>query len=68
MLSGDNLYTAIEAAKRAGILTEAEEKEDKSCMIGKRFRELVGSVKKVVDKNGVERLEISNKQNFKQIA
>jgi magnesium-transporting ATPase (P-type) len=52
MLSGDNLYTAIDAAKKAGILTEAEEKEDKSCMTGKKFRELVGGVKKVIDKNG----------------
>lgn len=68
MLSGDNMYTAIDAAKKAGILTEAEEKEDKACMTGKKFRELVGGVKKVIDKDGVEKLEIINKQNFKQIA
>jgi magnesium-transporting ATPase (P-type) len=65
MLSGDNLYTAIDAAKKAGILTEGEEKEDKVCMSGKQFRELVGGVKKVIDKNGSEKLEITNKHNFK---
>jgi len=61
MLSGDNLYTAIDAAKKAGILAEGEENMDKACMLGKRFRELVGPVIKTVDKNGTEKLEIQNK-------
>jgi magnesium-transporting ATPase (P-type) len=34
MLSGDNLYTAIDAAKKAGILNEGEEMDDKICMTG----------------------------------
>ena len=35
MISGDNIYTAIECAKKAGILVEGEDKVDKSCMTGK---------------------------------
>jgi Ca2+ transporting ATPase len=68
MISGDNLYTAIECAKLAGILNEGEERMDKVCMIGKDFRELIGGVNKIIDKEGKEKFEIKNKQNFKQIA
>jgi magnesium-transporting ATPase (P-type) len=50
MISGDNLYTAIEAAKKAGILQEGEENIDKVCMLGKDFRDLVGGVRKALDK------------------
>ena len=49
MLSGDHIDTAIEAAKRAGIITEAEEKDEKVCMTGKRFREQVGNVIRTVN-------------------
>lgn len=34
-------------------------------MTGKDFRELVGGVRKVVDKEGHEKWEITNKTNFK---
>jgi len=60
MISGDNIYTAIEAAKRAGILSEGEETVDKVCMLGKDFRDLVGGVKKVFDKDGCEKLGVQN--------
>jgi P-type Ca2+ transporter type 2B len=68
MISGDNLYTAIECAKRAGILQAGEEKIDKVCMLGKDFRELVGGVRKALDKQGNEKWEVANKANFKQVA
>ena len=47
MISGDNLYTAIVCAQKAGILAPGEDKEDKVCMLGSQFRELVGGVKLV---------------------
>lgn len=68
MISGDNILTAIEAAKSAGILKAEEEKIDKVCMEGKEFRELVGGTRKVPDNTGEEKWEIVNKQNFRAIA
>lgn len=68
MISGDNLYTAIEVAKQSGILKPEEERIDKVCMEGKDFRELVGGVRKVMDNNGNEKWEIVQKQNFRAIA
>lgn len=38
MISGDNLETAIAAAKKAGILQEGEEKVPYRCMTGEEFR------------------------------
>jgi hypothetical protein len=38
---------------------------DKVCLTGKEFRELVGGVIRTVDREGREKLEIKNKQNFK---
>lgn len=61
MISGDNLYTAIECAKLAGILNEGEERMDKVCMLGKDFREQIGGVIRTVDKEGKEKWEIKNK-------
>jgi Ca2+ transporting ATPase len=68
MISGDNLETAVFAAKQAGILQGEDEKYDKVCMEGKEFRELVGGVRKVPDHLGNEKWEVINKQNFKTIA
>ena len=68
MISGDNLYTAIECAKEAGILQQNEESMEKVCMEGKEFRAYVGGVKKVQDPNGSERYEVVQKQNFRAIA
>lgn len=50
MISGDNLETAIFAAKKAGILQEGEEKVPFRCMTGKEFRNHLGGVFKVQDK------------------
>jgi magnesium-transporting ATPase (P-type) len=61
MISGDNMFTAIECAKKAGILNEGEDKMDKVCLTGKEFRELVGGVVRTITKEGVEKLEIKNK-------
>jgi magnesium-transporting ATPase (P-type) len=69
MISGDNLYTAIELAKKAGILDNVLDKTvDKQIMLGKDFRELVGGTRKTMDHNGEERWEVGNVQNFRAIA
>lgn len=68
MISGDNLSTAVEYAKRAGILRAEEERIDKVCMEGKEFRAYVGGTKKVIDDNGEEKYEVVQKQNFRAIA
>ena len=65
MLSGDNLYTAIECAKKAGILKEGDERQDKVCLTGKEFKELIGGVKRTIDKEGKQKYEIINKTNFR---
>lgn len=62
------MYTAIECAKKISILSEGEEKIDKAVMTGKQFRELVGGVKKIEEKDGCIRYEIVNKQGFKLVA
>lgn len=62
MISGDNIYTAVECAKRAGILPENYDRIDSSeCMLGKEFMERIGGVIKNVDKDGKEKYEIQNK-------
>jgi len=68
MISGDNMYTAIACAKAAGILEEGEETVDKVVMLGKDFREMIGGIKKVVDKEGREKWIPVNNTNFKHIA
>lgn len=67
MISGDNIYTAIECAKKAGIITEEEGLSKEVCMSGKDFRDKVGVIKKTRDRDGDVKYEISNKQNFKNI-
>ena len=49
MISGDHLSTAIEVAKKAGILRPEEVFIDKVCMQGKEFRSYVGGTRKVID-------------------
>jgi magnesium-transporting ATPase (P-type) len=49
MISGDNIDTATEVAKKAGILQGDDDKYDKVCMLGKDFREAVGGARKIVD-------------------
>lgn len=49
MISGDNIETATEVAKKAGILQGDDEKYEKVCMLGSEFRELVGGVVKYQD-------------------
>lgn len=60
MISGDNLQTAIEIAKRAGILNEGEERTDKAVMEGRDFREFVGGYRVTKDKDGNEKYSIVN--------
>ncbi len=61
MLSGDHIATAIDAAKRAGIITASEENDESICMTGERFRELAGGVIRSVGPNGEEKLEVQHK-------
>lgn len=68
MVSGDNLETAIYAAKKAGILVEGEEKAEMRCMTGEEFSNAVGEVRKVVGKDGSEKWVVSEKNKFKKIA
>jgi magnesium-transporting ATPase (P-type) len=68
MISGDNLDTAVEVAKKAGILQNDDDKYEKVCMLGKDFREAVGGVRKVMDAAGNEKWEVVNKPNFRAIA
>lgn len=68
MVSGDNLFTAIECAKISGILGEQEARSEKACMEGKDFRAYVGGTRKVIEQDGEERFEVVQKQNFRAIA
>jgi magnesium-transporting ATPase (P-type) len=61
MISGDNFYTAVHCAKLAGIITEDEVRSKDVCMNGKDFREKVGVVKKIRERDGEVKWEIANK-------
>jgi magnesium-transporting ATPase (P-type) len=63
MVTGDNLDTAKAIALEAGILTQADLKNEFSCMEGKQFRELAGGLKKMEDPSdrGLLKEEIGNK-------
>lgn len=68
MISGDNLHTAKATAIEAGILRPEEAEQRYVCMTGNEFRNLVGGVRRNVDRAGHEKVEVINKQNFRQIA
>jgi magnesium-transporting ATPase (P-type) len=68
LVSGDNLLTAVEAARNSRILEPEEERHDMVCMEGKDFRDLVGGVKKVQDAKGNVVWQVNNLPNFKAIA
>ena len=68
MISGDNLETAIQMAKKAGILQEGDDKVANACMTGEEFRSRIGEVVKHVSKDGKERWEITNAKEFTSIA
>lgn len=61
ILSGDNIETAKYAARNADILKGDEKKIDKVVMEASKFREIIGGIKKTIDKNGNEKNEIMNK-------
>jgi magnesium-transporting ATPase (P-type) len=67
MISGDNLETAIYAAKKAGILQEGEERVPFRCMTGEEFRTHLGGVFKVVDKTTGQEKWAVDKKKFKPI-
>lgn len=68
MISGDHLYTARHVAMNVGILSQEEADQKHVCMTGEEFRQEVGGVHKVTDKDGKEKEEVVNKLNFKHIA
>lgn len=65
MISGDNINTAFYCAKKAGIIQEGEEMHENVCINGKDFRDKVGGVKNIRDRDGEQRWEVVNKTNFK---
>lgn len=67
MISGDNKYTAIECAKRAGILKEGEEKTELVAMDGEDFMKEIGGITKHVDQHtGKEIFKVGSKNAFKK--
>ena len=68
MISGDNFWTAVETAKKAGIINPGDENKQYYCMNGREFREMVGGVKKTTDREGNDKWEVMNKANFKKVA
>ncbi len=67
MVSGDNIHTATQCALKAGIIKPGDENQGHICLNGKDFRNKVGGVKKVRDREGNFHYEILNKQNFKSL-
>jgi len=69
MVTGDNIDTARAIALNAGILTAKDLENEYACMTGQQFRELVGGLKRIEDKNDNGKLkeEIGNKKAFKDI-
>ena len=52
MVTGDNLESAKYVARKAGILTQEDEKLKFSCMEGYQFKQLVGGILSGVNKDG----------------
>ena len=67
MISGDNMYTAIDCAKKAGIIKPGEENTSQVVMNGKDFSEAIGGLTRTVEKDGKEKYRVNNKQAFKKI-
>ena len=65
MISGDNIETAISAAKKARILEEGEENVPMRCMTGAEFSQQIGGVRKVAGKDGKEKWVVGDKKKFK---
>jgi len=71
MCTGDNIDTAVAISKNAGIVTEQEcdkgtvEGGNYSCMTGKQFRELVGGLFTVEDKDGKKKEIPKNMSKFR---
>jgi len=61
MISGDNMYTAIDTAKKAGIIRDGEEKTSQVVMNGDEFRNQVGGVTRHVEQDGKEKYRVNNK-------
>ena len=61
------MYTAIDCARKAGIIREGEEKTSQVVMNGDEFRAQVGGVTRSVEKDGKEKYRVNNKQAFKKI-
>ncbi|CAD8075591.1 unnamed protein product [Paramecium primaurelia] len=68
MVTGDNIMTATAIAKECGILQSGKQLGQYEVVEGKTFREFVGGLKTIKDKDGNEIKEVGNKQNFKIIA
>jgi Ca2+ transporting ATPase len=67
MCTGDNIDTATAISINAGIITKEDAEKEYACMTGAEFREAVGPIKKVQDKNGEDVDVVTNLQKFRQI-
>ncbi len=64
MVTGDNLDTAIEISKEAGIICDQDLLANESgylCMTGKQFKEIVGGLVSKVDSQGNRTDSVGNK-------
>jgi Ca2+ transporting ATPase len=68
IISGDAKYTAIECAKKVGVLKDGEENVEFTVMEGKEFREYFGGIIKVKDSQGNDKFEFGDRKKFIQVA
>lgn len=70
MVTGDNLDTAIAISREAGIITDADLRQNEDgylCMTGKAFREMVGGIVSKVDGEGTRVDNVGNKRAFREV-
>lgn len=70
MVTGDNLDTAIAISREAGIISDADLRQNEDgylCMTGKAFREMVGGIVSKVDGEGTRVDNVGNKRAFREV-
>ena len=68
MISGDNKYTAIECAKKAGILKEGEENVQFTAWKEKSSENISEELSKLLMHQGKEKFEFGDRKKFIQVA
>ena len=71
MCTGDNIDTATAISRNAGIITQPEiDASEYSCMIGEKFREVVGGMNVVTEQRGKKTVEVErvgNQHKFDEV-